>query len=227
MKAFILDDDELFLEGISIMLTNFSDFKIHKFSNYDAALKQLYNTKFDLYIIDLKLNNLFSGFDLSEYIEDDTSPLIFVSAYINDEIHDKINLLKNAAYLVKPFHEYTLESTIRTLIKNKVYLESKNQLFRISNQQSIAIDSIIYIEVDKNYCILHTSEKKHIVKISMSQILRKLPQDKFLLIHRNFAVHYLHIKSIDISKDILVTSNNIKLTISKRQGKIVKLFFTK
>lgn len=230
MKILHIDNEEIINKEneLNFILNNLMSPVIKSVSDTESAIFQIKYNKFDLFIINISTNNQLDAIKLVDYIYDDFTPIIFISPFLILDIANKIKSMKNAIYLVKPFHNFTLESSIRTILRNKEFIgDSNSHHFKINNQQYISINSIVYIEVDSNYCYIHTIGKKYVMKISLNQILNKLPNTSFIVLNRNFAVNKQHIKVVDFLKDKLVTSNNIQLSISKRQGKSIKQLYSK
>lgn len=223
IKVLLVDEDELFAESVLIMLnksTNF-EFEFDIASNSKRAFDLINSKTYDLYIIEITLNNQVVGFDLASRILDNSSPIIFTSSFTNVEFYNKIMTFKNSLYLVKPFHEFTLDSSVNTLLQNIKLIDS-NSYFKINNQLYLFYDSIIYFEVENNYCTIQTMEKKHVVKNSLSQILNNLPNNTFIQIHRNYVVNIHQITSVDFTKLNLTTTNQKLLPISHRKVKALK-----
>lgn len=84
--------------------------------------------------------------------------------------------------------------------------EADDFLFVKSDRKhyKIASDSILYIEGLKDYIRIHTSSEKIMVLENMKDILDKLPQRRFVRIHRSYI--------IPLSKIKVIEGNQIQLT---------------
>lgn len=69
---------------------------------------------------------------------------------------------------------------------------------------------IVYIESLKDYVRIHTKSEKLVVKGNIGMMMKQLPEDQFIRIHRSFGVAIAHIKSYNQSE---VDMNGQKLPI--------------
>lgn len=74
-------------------------------------------------------------------------------------------------------------------------------------QYRIALDSILYIEGLKDYIRIHTTDSKLVVYDNMKDILKKLPKEEFIRIHRSYI--------IPLKKIRIVEGNRIQLQDSE------------
>lgn len=66
--------------------------------------------------------------------------------------------------------------------------------FRKDRQlKKIDLDEIVYLEASKNYTKLHTAGPTYLARITLVEALKLLPENKFLRVHRSFAVAADHI----------------------------------
>lgn len=67
--------------------------------------------------------------------------------------------------------------------KQFLILRSCGKLFKID------INTILFLQVDNDNCLLVTSDFKARVHHSMKSILKSLPHDQFFQVHRSFSVN--------------------------------------
>ena len=67
----------------------------------------------------------------------------------------------------------------------------------------MAIDDIVYIEVDERYCNIITSTEKFLVALSLTKITTLLDTDKFAKTHRNYIVNINKITEIILSDNLI------------------------
>src|SRR4051812_7992904 len=71
---------------------------------------------------------------------------------------------------------------------------NKSFFFRQDRQlKKINLDEIIYLEAAKNYTKLYTANETYIARITLIEAMKLLPENKFLRVHRSFAVAVDHI----------------------------------
>jgi len=84
----------------------------------------------------------------------------------------------------------------------------------------ILIDDILFIESMKDYVTIHMKEKKVITKLTISTFEEKLPETKFIRIHRSFIVSLIHItaftsNSVEVGKKELTIGRSYKNSLMK------------
>ena len=63
-----------------------------------------------------------------------------------------------------------------------LFVKDKSQLI------SVKIDEILWVEAMDNYSRIVTQEKKILVNMFLKEFYEKVPQDKFLRVHRSYLV---------------------------------------
>jgi DNA-binding LytR/AlgR family response regulator len=70
----------------------------------------------------------------------------------------------------------------------------KSFFFRQERQlKKINLDEIFYLEAAKNYTKMYTAKGTFIARITLVEAMKLLPIDKFLRVHRSYAVAVDHI----------------------------------
>lgn len=63
--------------------------------------------------------------------------------------------------------------------------------------KKIDLDSIVYIEAAKNYTKFYSTDDLYMARISFDAAMDLLPENKFLRVHRSFAVAAEHVDVIE------------------------------
>lgn len=126
LKVMVVDDNQMNIEILVETLRPFS-LSISSFKNSLEASKYIEEEKFDLFLLDIMMPG-FSGFDLAEIIKKSkynaNTPVIFISAFSNEEMKVEGYNLGSAAYIEKPFNVNIIRSQIYNILKNKVILNA-------------------------------------------------------------------------------------------------------
>lgn len=65
----------------------------------------------------------------------------------------------------------------------------------------VNLSDILYVNAEGNYCYLIVSGgRKHAIKISLRQLLTKLPEDMFVRIHKSYIVNIKHLSKLDMKE---------------------------
>ena len=113
-KILVVDDEETSLLLISTLLSLY-DFTVVQANNGPAALKILKDHAFDLILLDIMMPEM-DGFEVCKRLKaaapTQNIPVIFVSAYIDEESRAKGTLLGAEGFVNKPFMADELISAI-------------------------------------------------------------------------------------------------------------------
>jgi DNA-binding LytR/AlgR family response regulator len=149
-----------------------------------------------------------NGFDFLKSIKQDVM-VIFTTAHSRYAIQGfNVNAID---YLLKPIEidrfiiacnkakKYFEYSTFPdSKIENFLYVRSNYSLLKINH------DEILYVETMDDYIKINTLDGKKILTLmSLKRILEKLPKNKFIRVHRSFAVSISNISSVRNQKIII------------------------
>ena len=98
-------------------------------------------------------------------------------------------------------------------IKNKA--ENKGSLFVKEKGMFIKLnfEDILYIKSDHVYVeIILYNAKKHVIRISLNDIIHKLP-DNFIRVHRGYIVNYNHLEKIQTN---MLVINGLEIPLGKK-----------
>jgi len=206
IKAIAIDDEPLALKLVTkyINETPFLEYK-GSFENPLTAMEFLKNNSVDLIFLDIQMPDL-NGTDFARTLNNE-SKIIFTTAF------EKYALqgfqLEALDYLLKPFsfEEFTVSAKKAQKIfdlqqKANATIEANNNFLFIKSEYKIRrinFNEITYIEGLKDYVkIFLKNEPKPILSINSLKALEiKLPESKFMRVHRSFIVNLEHITTID------------------------------
>lgn len=194
---------------------------------YDAleAFEYLNKNEVDLIFLDLNMPVL-KGFEFLKTLQNPPK-VIVTTAYSEFALEGyEYNI---ADYLLKPFGFERLLKAINKAFGNSISQKAvapenssgSNRLFVQSNKKYIQLETstILYIEATGNYSKIITTGETITVREKLSELLKLLPANEFLQVHKSFVVAPKHIKSIEGNMIMLA---NYKIPI----GKIYKLNVT-
>ncbi len=136
IKVLIVEDEPLIARNIAMYLRN-NDFEVSGIAHDPSdALYQLKWNSPDFAILDINLESDQDGIYVAEQINSQYFiPFIFLSSYSDRESLEKAKKTKPFGYLVKPFNEKTLYTTIEIAMMN--HAEQANR-----HVPSLAIDKL-------------------------------------------------------------------------------------
>ncbi|WP_339628741.1 response regulator [uncultured Maribacter sp.] len=237
IKILIVEDNVIIADDMQSMLEEIGYEIVDNVIVYEQAVEVLKTQQVDLVLIDIILASDKTGIDLGKHIRENYDiPFIFVTSNSDRATVENAKTVKPNGYLVKPFEQQDLYTSIEIALSNFIYgkqnvakgisSEDVNEDVPLSN--SILKDSIFvkkqhlyyriqfgdiqFIKADNVYLEVNTIDKKFLVRSPLKDYLEKLPQNKFYRAHKSYIVNVDHIDAIN-SKDIMI--NNTLIPISK------------
>lgn len=195
-RCLIIDDEPIAIRVIKTHLSAFSDFKVvGEFSSAVEAIQYLKGNQVDLMFCDIKMPQI-SGLD---FVRSLSSPprVIFTTAYRDYAV--EAFELKVVDYLLKPvsFARFTKAIGNFLDIEQAEHKETgntkSNELDHIflkadKKHHKIQLTDVIYVESMGDYVVVYLDDKKIVSKEKLGNMLKLLPVQSFLQIHRSYIV---------------------------------------
>jgi DNA-binding response OmpR family regulator len=133
-------------------------------TNYDDAIFSFLDKKPDIILMDIFLNHSLSGIEVSKKINEiSNTPIIFMSAYCDDEILSQAAKTEPFGYLVKPFNRNDLKSILNMvtykLQKKSTYNYLVDGKFKISDDYYYSLNDYLKIYYENQEIILTKNER--------------------------------------------------------------------
>ena len=228
VNCIAIDDEPLALSKIEGFVSKI-DFlnMIRTFSDPLEAIPFLKEHDVDLVFLDIHMDQL-SGIELLENISIEARVILTTA-------HSQYALkgydLQVQDYLLKPFSfERFLKACNNAydqlmLKKNKIAATGPEHLFVKSGMvhRKIRIDDIYLIEGMKDYISIWTKDERVMTLMSFAQILKLLPANNFLRIHRSYIIAINKLReigkgSVRISDRTLPIGDTYKEAVRSRLG---------
>lgn len=246
MKAvtiLIVEDDPVQAVELERTITESGYQVVEVVDNADAAQKIVETQKIDLILIDIGIKGRLNGIELADLLVPKQIPVIFATAFEDEQTYLQAKHAFPRAYLVKPIKKATLQNAIETallhtydssllnemLVRWQEDMILKDYVFLKSNDRLIKIDlsEVAIIEADGNYCILYLQKERHVaVKMSLKRIRQKISPRRFIQIHRNYVVQIPFIESFNSQNEtVLVLDKNLPVGVTYRSPFLKRLNF--
>ncbi|WP_316635230.1 response regulator transcription factor [uncultured Flavobacterium sp.] len=207
--------------------------------NFTDAIKLFYENTVDLIIIDVFLDGKPDGITFAESINiipNASKPFVFLTSSQDRQIFERAKLTKPFSFLMKPFNElellYAIEMAVEKFYQQTNVFLSEEQNTVISNDylfikkknslKKVAINDIIYIEVEERYCNIITEKEKFVIQISLTKISNLLDKNKFIKTHRNTIVNTDKIEEIILADNLVILKGNHKINLSDTYKDFIK-----
>ena len=209
-----MDDEPLALDIIESYISKLPFLKLVKTcSSATEAMQVLQQEQIDLMFLDIEMPEL-TGIQFLNILKQ--QPLIIFTTAYPDYALEGFN--QDAVdYLLKPI---PFDRFLKAVTKAQERLQGKGKatessatasapaapeqdfMFVKADYKTIRVDfkDILWIEGLKDYIIIQTKDQKIITLLSMNKMMEKLPESKFMRVHRSFIVSLQKIDSIEKSR---------------------------
>jgi len=182
--------------------------------NAGEAVAAFYASEPDLVILNIDVKDKYNAFEIAKKITEDkinSKPFIFISDDKNDSTFESAKKYKPCAYFIKPFDKYLIKYAIelacaglnvQKTVQEKTIdggiFNSDNLFIRKTKKiVKVPLSEIQYIEVESKYSTLFTNMGKFLIRLSLAELMEKLPQNTFIKVHRNYIVNMNYIVEFD------------------------------
>lgn len=197
----LCDDDIIDRNFIKFCLDKYSktehvEFELHEYDNGEALVQDLKNHSFDVFLLDIFMNNM-SGIEVAQAIREQDKDVLIVFITSSKEFAVEGYRVHASDYLVKPISYERICETMGWITKN-LKLDSK-VIEILSNRVriKIKISTIMYAEVFNTVCVLHTTKEEYRTYITLDELCALLEDDRFVRCHRSFLVNMDYIDKIE------------------------------
>lgn len=214
---FIAEDDVFISEQLEYILIDLGYEVTGIGFNYESSVELLNNVKPDLAILDIKMHGEDLGFVIADYINKHLEiPFIFLTSFSDKATVKEAVAYKPQGYLVKPFNERDIYSTLE-VIKSKIDKPSDVLVLKDGRSQ-IKVDSseILWIKSDDKYIEIQTTSRKVVLRTSISKFLEDYPSVNLLRVHRSYVVNLQNVEEI-MSDEVLIGGKKIPLSRTHKE----------
>ncbi|MFP4691152.1 MAG: response regulator [Bacteroidales bacterium] len=216
VKILVVEDESIVAKDIQSTLKKLGYEVSGVVSSGEKAIREVEENRPDLILMDIMLKGDQTGIEAAKHIKERFSiPVIFLTAYADDNTLNKAKITEPYGYIIKPFKERELQTTVEmalykyekdeeikkerdlyhSLVENK---ESKDSIFVRADYRlnKINFEDIYYVEALKDYVVINTADNSYTTHTTMKEMVRILPAKDFVRIHRSFIVNLNKIFSI-------------------------------
>ncbi|HTB07197.1 MAG TPA: response regulator [Bacteroidia bacterium] len=232
-SVLIVEDEVIIARDLAQTLTKLGYLVVGHCVKGEDAITMVEEKMPDIILMDIMLKGDMTGIDAAKEIRKKFQlPVVYLTAYSDEDSIGRANSSGPSGYLVKPFKANDLRATIETALyrfKEEMQLRKENEMLYhlVQNKDSnskdilfvkssfqlvkVVMKDILYVEALKDYVSLHTIQGKYIIRSTMKGIQEKLPPDRFVRVHRSFIVRVDKIISIDHTKVILEYNKEVPI----------------
>ena len=219
IRCIIVDDEQLARDVLEMFISDVPDLKLVGIcKNANEALHILENDFVDVMFLDIQMPDV-SGINLVKSLKN--PPLVvFTTAY--EEYALEGYEVWAVDYLLKPI---SLDRFNQALDKVRIILgmhesasnDSDDYMFVRSSYQDMKIkySDVLYIKGLKDYVKIVLPEKKIVTLMNIKGIMEKLPEDRFVRIHKSYIVALDKIESVK-GRSLMIAEKEIPIGLTFR-----------
>lgn len=233
-KIYVVEDMAISRAALISLLEDADYEVVGSAANANKAWDDLQFIDVDLALLDINLAGKQDGIWLAEKIRTSLKmAIVFLTAYGDEETISRLSSLNPNGYLMKPYNQPTLITTINIALKAYQNL-TKKELVDFSPTLSVIIEEsgqkiklflndINYILSDGNYLEIHLENKMHIIRSKLKDFIKSLPENNFILqTHLRYVVN---LKKVTVLNSNNLNINQIVISISKSYKNQIAKFF--
>lgn len=214
----VVEDESIVSKDIQQSLKKLGYNIVGAASTGEKAIEIANETKPDLLLMDIMLKGEMSGIETAEKIKETLSiPVIYLTAYADENTLAKAKVTEPYGYIIKPFKEIDLHTSIemalykhgkeQEIVKERDFLYSlvenkegdDSVIFVKSNSRLVKVKStdILFVEALKDYVVINLGDVRYTIHSTMKDIEKKLPSNDFIRVHRSYIVRLDKINAIE------------------------------
>ena len=226
MKLALCDDNSIFRNDVRVKVEayfNSLDIIIDEYESGESLLKALQILSYDLLILDIEMGGI-DGLETAKRIREGGSDMPIILLTSHTEFAMDGYELGVYRFLAKPVQEAKLFSALDQLVQ-KMGDEQKVMLRVDGDDIIVKANDIMYITASNVYLDVVTKDKTYVIRKKLKDMLKELPEDIFMQVHRSNIVNVNYVKSINNSTIVMQDGENISAT--KQKAADVKMLLMK
>jgi two-component system, LytTR family, response regulator LytT len=214
IKILIVEDELIIAEDIRMKLESLGYDVIGVACDSREAENLIQSGPPDIVLLDIMVRGEADGLYLGGLLRNRYHiPFIFLTSYADKVTIGQAKLLKPDGYLVKPFTDKDLFTSIEiaffktttsgsdmnantqepanTVLKDCIFIKKDYMLVKVR------FEDLRWIKSEGNYLELYCVDKKYLTRSTLKDFMDKLPKEIFVQVHKSYAVNLHCINAIE------------------------------
>ncbi|MEL7145197.1 MAG: response regulator [Bacteroidota bacterium] len=233
-KILIAEDDFVVAKNLTITLAEKGYTVLGTCESGEELLQSLGQQLPDLVIMDINLAGLLDGVEVTALVKNKTDlPVLYLTSDRDPGTLERAKLTNPDGYLIKPFDDDELIFAIEIALhrhhlntgaaKESTVVSDSHLFVKVKNRLTkVKFEEVRYLEANDIYSILVTDKNSFILSYSLKVLEDKLPDHRFMRVHRSYIVNTDHINAIE-DNYILISDKNIPIGKTYREDLMKRL----
>ncbi|MFT5213953.1 MAG: DNA-binding LytR/AlgR family response regulator [Patiriisocius sp.] len=231
-KIYIVEDIAISRMSLETMLIENNYQVSGSAANAEVAWNEIKKMPTDLILLDINLAGEKNGVWLAKQVRKYLNiPIIYLTAYGDQQTLKEVLDTKPNGYLMKPYQETTLLTTINITLTNfenqkvsntsVIEAQHHNFVFIKDGRKIIKINvnEIYYVKSEGNYIEITLEEKIHVVRDKLLEFKKELPSSLFFQSHQRYLIN---IDKISVLKKDVVIIKNHEILLSFKYKRVIE-----
>lgn len=230
IKILVIEDELIIGAKISMQLTSLGYAVTGILPRGEEALQHVRENKPDLVLLDIQLKGQLDGIETAHQLQKEGPlPIIYITANSDEASFERAKATRPYAFITKPFKQLDLQRAIELAISRMAETASgplpdnkleEGQSFILSDRIfvrhkekmiKILLADILFMEADRNYSRIFTSNKEYFLSITLKSIEEKLAVSQlFMRIHRSYLINLKQVEEV-AENQVLIGKKTIPL----------------
>lgn len=226
----LVEDERELALNIKELLGSLGFYVSAVFDNALGALEFVKLNKVDLLILDIMIKGEMDGISLAMEIKSRMDiPIVFITAYSENEIIKRVIDVSPDGYLLKPFTKESLKTTLLLSLSSyqkrtnkEIEIRSDDITIQIRDKGFISLipaSDILYAQADGLYTKIITVKKTFMIRDILKDVEARLPSNIFLRVHKSYLVNK---NAIDSFNGKILQIQDIQIPIRRGYYKFLR-----
>jgi len=217
LRAIAIDDEPAALKIIQSHAAKIPQLELEAvFLEATEGLAYLQAQEIDLAFVDVQMPDLL-GTDLVSLARQRPTQFVFVTAYPDYALEGfNLNVLD---YLLKPVNLVRFTEACQRAVANLQGDAAEKASFFVKDGYKwvrINLEEILYIRSDTNLLFIHEQQRVVNTRMTISQMMEKLPDERFLKVHRSYIVALEAVEKLE-KHQLTVAGTTVPLASTYRE----------
>ena len=229
-KVLVVEDESIVSKDIQLSLKKLGYEVVGAAATGEKAIKLALEANPDIILMDIMLKGDINGIEAAGTIREKVgTPVIFLTAYADENTLDKAKVTQPYGYIIKPFKEIDIHTSIEMAMykhkKEQEVIAERDKLYSLaeSNESSpdfmfvknnsrlvkLSTKDIFFIEALKDYVVINAANVRYTIHSTMKDIEAKMSSSEFVRVHRSYIVR--------LDKIVAIEQPNLILENDKKQ----------
>ena len=241
IKILVVEDEMIIAAKISLQLTNLGYEVDGILPRGEETIMHVKQNSVDIILLDINLKGKLDGIETAFEIQKFSSiPIIYLTANNDEATFNRAKTTRPAAFICKPFKQLDLQRAIELticrmaeretgplraadhnemqhfILSDRIFVRSKEKMIKIM------VADILFIEADRNYSRIFTSNREYLLSVNLKAIEEKLSGNIFIRIHRSYIININQIEEM-AENYVLITGKPIPMSAGLKENLLQRI----